>query len=208
MIFYREQQQILSLLRQENTELKHRLRQLESREHAASSTVTTTAHKYQSKIDKLKKDLLEATHAYDKLRHDSAREITKLKHKMTSANTTNSDKIIMALKRQVQSQKSEIESLKQKVSRQSSVRQSTYSSQRSSRSASPQHRATYNSQSTRPPPKPTPSSSSRGRRSSSPASSSLGQRFDPTAYVRARQEKSRARSSSFGSSRRYMRHLR
>ena len=141
----------------------------------------------------------------------SRESYSKLKHKLTSANTSNSDKIILALKRQVQSQKSEIDSLRQKVYRQNHVSQSTHSSRRASRSASPQQRpalnssASHSSRTTRPPHKPSaaPGSSSRGR-SSSPASSSLGQRFDPTAYVRARQEKSRTRSSSFGSSRRYM----
>ena len=78
LTIYREQQQILSLLRQENTELKHRLRQLESREHSTSTMTSTAMHKYISKIEKLKRDLSDATAAYDKLRHDSAQQITKL----------------------------------------------------------------------------------------------------------------------------------
>jgi predicted transcriptional regulator len=74
---FREILTIDSNLRQENTELKHRLRQLESRVGSSSSEGGMTNQKLRKQVETLKRELASLSEAYEKLKIDSTREISK-----------------------------------------------------------------------------------------------------------------------------------
>lgn len=76
LICFREILTIDSNLRQENTELKHRLRQLESRVGPTSSEGVTN-QKLRKQVETLKRELASLSEAYEKLKIDSTREISK-----------------------------------------------------------------------------------------------------------------------------------
>jgi hypothetical protein len=111
----RELRQMVAQLRQDNTELRHRMRQAESRSakalnnsmsmnstaslHGATGLVAqgtpsgvaainaelaTTNAKLRKQIDALKRELEQLSQAHEKLRADSAREISKWKLRITS----------------------------------------------------------------------------------------------------------------------------
>ena len=89
----REVQQMLAQVRQQNTELKHRLRQAESRSargnrapspgpgsaSPAQAELASENVRLKRQLDALKKELNDLTVSYDRLRLDSAREIAKWK---------------------------------------------------------------------------------------------------------------------------------
>lgn len=86
---------ILEKLRQENTELRHRLRQAESRINKTNTTISSppstssinpslteiiaTNSKLRKQVESLKKDLADASIAYERLRNESTKEISKWK---------------------------------------------------------------------------------------------------------------------------------
>lgn len=81
-IKYRELKIIDSNLRQENTELKFRLRQLESRigtstPISSSTDVSSQNNKYKKHIEALKKELSDLSVAYERLKIETSREISK-----------------------------------------------------------------------------------------------------------------------------------
>ncbi len=88
-MFFRDQKQIISTLRQENSELRHRLKQLESRAglpgSVGSADLAAAAAKSKKHIEALRRELGEAGAAYDKLRHDCARELAKSRHELSLA---------------------------------------------------------------------------------------------------------------------------
>eukprot|EP00602_Paraphysomonas_sp_CaronLab_P000215 CAMPEP_0185031382 /NCGR_PEP_ID=MMETSP1103-20130426/18830_1 /TAXON_ID=36769 /ORGANISM="Paraphysomonas bandaiensis, Strain Caron Lab Isolate" /LENGTH=789 /DNA_ID=CAMNT_0027566895 /DNA_START=93 /DNA_END=2462 /DNA_ORIENTATION=- len=75
----REMRQIDTQLRQENTELKHRLRQLEKRNGVSngSSEPSGTVGKLRKQIDTLKRELADSAAAYERLRVEMAREAAR-----------------------------------------------------------------------------------------------------------------------------------
>jgi len=96
MISFREQRQIISQLRQDNTELRHRLRH--SGGGASALNTSTTQHtnaantelsnanaKLRKQVENLKRDLQDSSVAYEKLRTESAREIARWKLKIGSS---------------------------------------------------------------------------------------------------------------------------
>jgi hypothetical protein len=248
------------MLRQENTELKHRLRQLESRQGVQS---TATSHieyqKLKRQHDQTLRELQDSTQLCEKLKHDHVREISKWKNMsnelvnnntMQSTYSTNEksyrkkiqlltdqlDKERKEYKQKLQQQKYLYERQLSKLQREyydnrhhatfaTTPRSSSHTTTRPrSRSVSPStvNNDTHKSSTMR----SSKSSSSYGQRSRSPnmsstaphrssshtsqsrsrsPSSSLGGRFDPTAYHLQRQEaviKAKMKSSFGNESRR------
>ncbi len=93
---------ILEKLRQENTELRHRLRQTESRINKTNTTISSplstssvnpslteiiaTNSKLRKQVESLKKDLADASIAYERLRNESTKEISKWKNRSGQGN--------------------------------------------------------------------------------------------------------------------------
>ena len=83
----------MKTLRQENSELRHRLKQLESRASTqqggsgSTSTLDVVAlnAKYKKQIESLRKELEEFSGVHEKLRVDSARELAKTRHQLSLA---------------------------------------------------------------------------------------------------------------------------
>ena len=246
---------MVTQLRQENTELRHRLRQLQGKGNIQKDNVTSDLTIANSKLRKqveiLKKDLNEAGIAYEKLRTDTAREIGRWKAKLGSDKDKDSSSDPLdfyttkqqgtaefLLRKRVSDLEKELQYYRKSTSMKDAarstlgVRASTvnaynaYNGTRSSsaplrqRSASPVT-STNNNKVTQNKNRPstagsrtslTSSNSSnvknstqnqtRGR-SASPshqlASSSLGKRFDPTAYQQSRAEKFPSKKNVWGS---------
>ena len=92
--------QVASQLRQDNTELRHRLRQAESRNNRSSQSQTSSTSSSSrgdsapsqasnmKQIEALKKELYDATLSHEKFRNDSAKEISKWKLRALSGGST------------------------------------------------------------------------------------------------------------------------
>lgn len=93
----RELRHIDSNLRKENTELKHRLRQLESRSGSASGNPASSSGVTENQIivkirrqnDALQRELTEMTNAYERLKYVTSNEIAKWKNLAQSSALSN-----------------------------------------------------------------------------------------------------------------------
>jgi coiled-coil domain-containing protein 61 len=96
--------QIVTQLRQENTELKHRLRQMESRANSTNSMgkgpggniqadLIADNTKLRKQNQGIKKELAESSSAYEKLRIEMAKEIGKWKSKLSSTSFEGEKKV-------------------------------------------------------------------------------------------------------------------
>ena len=244
---------MITQLRQENTELRHRLRQLQGKgtnnqKDTATSDLTIANSKLRKQVEILRKDLVEAGIAYEKLRTDSAREIGRWKAKFGTDKERESagDPLDFYTKQQgsgdviLRKRVAELEkelqyyrrstSMKDAARSAGGVRSSSfnafnaYNGSRSTsapirqRSASPISTTNKSTQQNKGRPTTAGSKTSltssnasnikssvpqtRGR-SASPshqiASSSLGKRFDPTAYQQSRADKLAAKKNAWGS---------
>lgn len=246
---------MITQLRQENTELRHRLRQLQGKgatkqpDTTATTDLTIANTKLKKQVDILRKDLVEAGVAYEKLRTDTAREIGRWKAKFgtdrdsTSTNdhldfyTKQQTSADIILRKRVAELEKELQYYRRSTAMKDAARLSggpknssvnafnAYTGTRSTSAPSRQRSAspiTSNNKSTlqsKPRPttagsrtsltssnssniKPTTAPPTRGR-SASPshqvASSSLGKRFDPTAYQQSRAEKFSSKKNVWGS---------
>ena len=103
---YRELREMVSKLRQDNTELRHRLRHSSANNlntsttnasmisgaaniHALNSEISNTNVKLRKQIEVLKKELQDISQSYEQLRTESAREIARWKLKITGNTSSN-----------------------------------------------------------------------------------------------------------------------
>lgn len=228
----------MTQLRQENTELKHRLRQAESRVQKLSQTtgnpstiasvsllteLSTANVKLKKKIESLMNEISQLRLNSEKQRAELNKEITKLKQRLASKQSENvspsvrgfhGDRHYTSASEEIDTNKDEtIRSLKQKIismQKQLTLQQFRSNSvnvgpKSSRRASSEDHRLPLHSSSTskvdrtltsqiRSTSPFIPSSQSRDRNVS--PSSSLGRRFDPTAYQQHRVRKLESSTNS------------
>jgi hypothetical protein len=210
-----ESRQIISQLRQENTELRHRLRQAESRILKSSppqgglAELANANAKLRKQVESLKRDLSNVTVAYERYRVEASKELARWKAKSTSNAETLTKFQDVSRTDADKSKDDTIRNLRRRIleleRNQFFERQYRSKSSTSTRSASATPPARSRSRAASSDPKlrsGSPSILEKSRlqsslsaqsfvsrpRSASP-SSSLGRRFDPTAYQQHRQTK-------------------